>query len=134
MYFRSSKGRSGSELSACSERLIRQRVDLCIQLELIESGSGQLTRLGKESLIEEKFDILVARQTRRTLEMKGFSLEPILQRSWSSPKSGWIPNAKELLAHGQAETTLTEFRLLLNLLVECGAIRAIQSRLYFPPG
>ncbi len=118
----------GSEAVPCSRRLIRARVHLCVRLQLV-ADTGQLTRIGTAVLRDATGTKQLGRQALPLLAEWGFNVDATLA---TSPRgNGSLPTALELYDKGEIAVPLTEFRRLLNLLVECGHLRAVQSRMYF---
>jgi hypothetical protein len=129
-YFRAHPKR-GSELAPCSRVLIRERVILCEQLALIEPGRGNLTNLGLECLKKFKFSAVVAGQVEKILDQNGFPLTAV-RKMLTSDHGLSLPTAQKLYDESRPKVPIQEFRRLLNLLVECGSLVAIQSRIYVP--
>jgi hypothetical protein len=129
-YFRAHPKR-GSELAPCSRALIRERVIMCEQLALIEPGRGELTHLGIECLKKGGFGKIVAKQVEKVLEETGFALTDV-KKMLVSDHGLNLPTAQKLYDQAHPGLRIQEFRRLLNLLVECGTLVAIQSRIYVP--
>jgi hypothetical protein len=127
-YFRAHK-RKGSELAPCSTELIRERVRLCAYLGLINSDTGQLTKLGTEAIRSDSFSRILTRQVRRFMEDKGFDFHSlhVLRRDGEDVS---LPTAKTAYEGGHPQLSLPDFRRLLNVLVEAGYLQAVQSRIY----
>jgi hypothetical protein len=107
---------------------------LCVELGLIERDSGQLTKLGRDALREGHFGRIVAKQARKALEDKGFDFETLHSVRRRTVDSLWLPTARVLYETGAPTMTLPDFRRLLNLMVECGHLKAVQSRVYITSG
>jgi len=120
--------RGRSQVVACSRKLIRGRVDLCVALGLIEP-SGSLTKVGQAAVQLSRFPSVVSKQIVAYLRDRSFDVDKNL-RPWLVGGAFSLPTAKAVYDHYSPELPLAGFRLLLNVLVECGALTAIQSRVY----
>ncbi len=129
-YFRATR-RGDSEIVPCSSKLILARIRLCADLGLISRETGQLTNTGSAVLRRRGRNEILARQVRKLLATAGF--DPDVLRNGRGRSDGpWFPTAKELYDASVVEASMVAFRLLLNLLVDCGVLETIQSRIYFP--
>ena len=125
-YFRTLPNRP-SGVSMCTLRLIRERVQLCIDLELIDE-QGHLTKIGTATLRATRPERRIAAKTISFLQVNNFDVEQELSAGLQHP--GRFPTAARLY---NDNITLKQpaFRRLLNLLADCGHLYAVQSRMYF---
>jgi len=131
-YFRAHRVK-GSELVACSEGLIQARVNLCVELGLVDSATGQLSKHGRDAMRKQSFGQVISRRVRAYLENKGFRLDLLKSPGRMAGNTFWLPTAVTLYEQGRVTLPFDDFRRLLNLLVECDSLQAIQSRLFLPP-
>ena len=131
MYFKHHR-RHGSQLVCCSAALIRDRVELCGDLRLLDQGTWRLTRMGQNAVLAGKFESVVVGQTVRFLSEKGYDLSQIHGQVQVTNGSLWLPTSKALYDRGGGTLKLPIFRGLLGLLAECGFFRVVQSRIYLP--
>ncbi len=129
MYFKHHR-KQGSQLAPCSETLVRERVDLCRHLGLLDANNWTLTRQGQAALQPRKFESTLIAQVTNLLAEKGYDLS-------RTPKalaagSVWLPTSKALYELGEGGLRLPDFRRLLSLLGECGYFTVVQSRIYLP--
>ena len=129
-YFRPGT-RGSSELVPCSSRLILARIRLCADLGLVSADTGQLTRIGSAVLRQRRGNEVLSRQVQQLLVESGFD-PSLLKRMRVRSDKMWFPSARQLHDASATDMPLPNFRLLLNLLVDCGALIVVQSRIYFP--
>jgi hypothetical protein len=131
MYFKHHR-RQGSQLVPCSETLIRERIRLCGELQLLNTDTWTLTRYGQQALHVTKFDAVITGQVTNYLSEKGFDVSQIQRRISGSSGPVWLPTATALYEREEPGLTIAEFRRLLGLLAESGYFRVVQSRIYLP--
>jgi hypothetical protein len=131
-YFRAHRIK-GSEVVACSQELILERIKLCAELDFIDRESGQLTKSGREALKKESFGGVVSRHVQKYLGDKGFDFGLLKSGKRVAGSNFWLPTASLLYNQNGVTIPFQTFRRLLNLLVECGSLQALQSRLFLPP-
>lgn len=123
-----SDSRGKTQVLSCSRDLIRERVRLCIELGIIDP-SGKLTKTGQTALRLADFPEILAKQVLAYLEGRSFDTKKNL-RPWAGAGALVLPTAKALFERHSPSLSLPVFRLLLNLMAECGTVRAVQSRVY----
>jgi hypothetical protein len=131
-YFRARSRRGGSEVVPCSLELVRARISLCVELGLLHPESGRLTRAGQDCLKAEGVNRVLIRQVRQLLEKQGFNFGTLHSQLRPAPDGYWLPTAQRLYDESPPNMKVADFRRMLNLLVESGYLRAVQSRVYLP--
>jgi len=131
--FRAHK-RKGSALVPCSRDLVAARIQLCVDLGLVDADGGRLTQAGLQALEAGQFESVVGHMTREYLMQKGFDLAQVESRIALQRNLSWLPTARNLHENEMApvELRLADFGRLLGLLGECGFLGVVQSRIYVP--
>ena len=123
-----SDARGKAQVLPCSRELIRERVNLCVELGILDP-SGRLTKVGQGALRPSDAAKIVGEQVAAHLGAKSFDVGKNL-KPWSESGTLALPTAKALFDRYSPSLPPHLFRILLNLLAECGTITAVQSRVY----
>jgi len=125
-------------IGIASAKAIRNTFYLAVDFDLLERGTGKLTKAGKSAADPARFESIVSEQLEKLFTINGFSIERLEIESGVMLRGNPIvlPTADELynkIFKDQEQTIgILKFRTLMRLLASCGGIGTTRRQLFLP--
>jgi hypothetical protein len=120
-----------------STNSIRRTIKICMDLQLFQGATMELTRRGRSATDSRRFPTIIGNSVKESLELAGISFNSILQSisailHTDKPHPPTSESIWEEIAEDSGTMGKKEFQSLLTLLGQCQILSMSQKRIFLP--